>query len=165
MFNYIEEIKEVDHVLFGSSGLVVQMQLQGYDLKTIQNNVLVKEYRERFLFAKNFQNFIDSLTETDFDIRYLNDTFYEPECFIKIPEDLGRQIIEKIFQRKCNNDYDYIDEGCFFRIEYHTDDNTIWFGVADYDSGIEDIILPEDKYHFIKNIFETKMNIQDIELE
>ena len=123
------------------------------DLKNIVDKTHSVKYQ-----VNEILNNTDTKTIASFIDTHLNDGLY-PECFIKIPQDKGIDIVKKLFDYDTTDTYEKLP--AYIQIEFHPEDESISLGVcydADYFTFDEIVIHNEELKNVITKTFKEQMS-------
>lgn len=106
-------------------------------------------------YMKDLAEYLDYLSDAEIDdikIEHIDDG-YEPECWIEIPEHLRSTVENAVGIDLCSPNESYR-----FYIEYHPDDDSIFFGI-DTDVNVETLKVSKGTEDRFKAKFKEELGI------
>lgn len=114
--------------------------------------IKASSYNDRFKYLQALAEDLDYMSDDEIASYAISTDYGEPEMWIEIP-DYKRDIVEKAVDEFGS------DESCWYQIEYHPDDDTIYFGVSiDYNfETLRDV--SEDTINRFKHVFKQTLGL------
>lgn len=115
----------------------------------------VKASTDTNRYMKDLSEYLDYLSDAeiaDIQVEHIDDS-YEPEAWLLVPEHLRNTVENAVGIDLCSPTEDY-----FYQIEYHPDDDSIFFGI-DTDMNVETLKVSKETEDRFKQKFRESIGV------